>query len=277
MTPRLTLARISGIPIRTGWSTVLVGALITWSLATSIIPWSTPDITTDQAWIGGLLGAILFLGSLLAHELGHALVAKRRGIEVDEVSLWIFGGVAALRTEPRTPRDEAAVAVAGPAVSAVLAGVGFLASAGAALGDLSVTATVLGWLAVSNALLTVFNLLPGLPLDGGRLLHAALWARSGNRLWSRAAAAQGGRVIGIGLIAVGLGFFALGGVGGLWTAMIGWLISSSATQVRRSTKLQIHLGETTVRDAVREAPASVAWFEPAPPSARTWVSPSHRR
>lgn len=262
MTPKFTLARLFGIPIRTGWSTLLIGALISWSLATSIIPWAAPDASTDQAWIGGILGAVLFLASLLAHEMGHALVAKRRGIEVEEVSLWIFGGVAKLRSEPRTPGDEAAVAGAGPAVSAVLAAFGLLAAGISAALSLPMTAAVLGWVGLANALLAVFNLLPGLPLDGGRLLHAALWARSGDRVSSRSTAAQAGRFVGGGIVAIGLFTFAIGSFGGLWTAMVGWFLLGAATQLRRSAKLQIQLGDVTVRTAMRSVPGTVAWYEP---------------
>lgn len=262
MTPRLTIAHVAGIPIKTGASTLIIAGLISWSLATAIIPWSAPDATSNQAWVGGILGAVLFLLSLLAHEFGHALAAKRRGIEVDEVALWVFGGVAKLRREPATPADEAIVAGAGPAVSAGLAVAGLAAAIVTGALNLAMTTAVLGWLGLANALLAVFNLLPGLPLDGGRLLHAALWARSGDRLKSRATAAQSGRVVGGGLAIFGLFTIAVGSIGGLWTALVGWFVYTGATQLRRSTLLHLHLGATSVRDAMRQLPTSVAWYEP---------------
>lgn len=262
MSPRFTLARISGIPIRTGWGTLVVAAIISWSLATTIIPWAAPDATSDAAWIGGALGAILFLGSLLAHELGHALMARRRGIEVDEVALWIFGGVAKLRSEPRSPADEALVAAAGPAVSVAVAFGSLGAAVLAAAGGLSTTAAVLGWLGVTNGILALFNLLPGLPLDGGRLLHAALWARTGRRLESRRRAAFAGRIVGGIVIALGLLQFLLTLGGGLWTAVVGWFVYMSAAGVERVTRLAERLEGVRVRDAMRHVPATAAWYEP---------------
>lgn len=262
MNPRFTLARIAGIPIRTGWSTLIIAAVISWSLATTIIPWAAPDASSDATWIGALLGAVLFLGSLLAHEMGHALAARRRGIEVEEVALWVFGGVARLRSEPQRPADEAIVAAAGPAVSIGIAALASLSAVGTAVAGLPTTTAVLAWLGVTNGLLALFNLLPGLPLDGGRLLHAALWARSGRRVESRAQAATAGRVVGAGIAGLGLLQFAAGGGGGLWTALVGWFVFMSATQVRRGAQLAVRLDGIRVRDAARTVPHTVAWYEP---------------
>jgi Zn-dependent protease len=124
MTASLRFGRIAGIPVGASWSALLIAALIAWSLAGRLLPAQAPGLTAGAYWLAGIAGAGLFLGSLLAHEVGHALVARRAGLRVRGITLWLLGGVAQLEDEPASPRDELRVAIVGPAVSAALA-VGF--------------------------------------------------------------------------------------------------------------------------------------------------------
>lgn len=162
-------------------------------------------------------GAALLFVSLLAHELAHAFMARRQGIEVKGLTLWLFGGVASLGREPATPGADFRVAVVGPATSLALAGgFGAIAAGLQFLGVAHLLVSVGGWLAGTNLLLGVFNLIPGAPLDGGRLLRSFLWRRRGDRVSAAISATKAGRAVGFGLIGLGLAQFVVGaGVGGL--------------------------------------------------------------
>src|SRR5918998_1061086 len=169
MTASLRFGRIAGIPVGANWSALLIAALIAWSLAGRLLPAQVPGLDPAAYWLAAGLGAGLFLASLLAHELGHAVVARRAGLRVRGITLWLLGGVAQLEDEPATPRDELRVAVVGPAVSlALAAGFGLAAAALAVAGGPAVAVAVAAWLAVGNAPLALFNLVPAAPLDGGR-------------------------------------------------------------------------------------------------------------
>ena len=181
-------------------------------------------------WVAGACGATVLLASLLAHELAHAIVARRAGIEVLGVTLWIFGGVTRLGGQAKTPQTAFRIAVAGPATSLLLAAL--FAGAGAGLRTLGVghiTIGVVWWLAGINALLGVFNLLPGAPLDGGQVLRAWLWRRTGDPTRAAVGAARAGRTLAFVLIAFGLLEFLAGAmVAGVWLAFIGWFIFTAA-------------------------------------------------
>jgi Zn-dependent protease len=183
VTASLRFGRIAGIPVGASWSALLIAGLIAWSLAGSVLPAEVPGLAPAACWLAGLAGAGLFLGSLLAHEVGHALVARRAGLRVRGITLWLLGGVALLEDEPATPGDELRVALVGPAVSLALAvAFGLVAVAGSLLARPTAVVFVLAWLAVGNAALAVFNLLPAAPLDGGRVLRGLLWRRHGSRV-----------------------------------------------------------------------------------------------
>ena len=173
MTASLRFGRIAGIPVGANWSALLIAGLIAWSLAGRLLPAQVPGLAPAAYWLAGAAGAGLFLGSLLAHELGHALVAQRAGLKVRGITLWLLGGVAQLEDEPASPRDELRVAIVGPAVSLALAvGSGLAALGLSVLGGPAVAVAIAAWLAVGNAALALFNLLPAAPLDGGRVLRA---------------------------------------------------------------------------------------------------------
>jgi Zn-dependent protease len=263
MTASLRFGRIAGIPVGASWSALLIALLIAWSLGGQLLPAQVPGLVPAAYWLAGAAGAVLFLGSLLAHEVGHALVARRAGLRVRGITLWLLGGVAQLEDEPASPGDELRVAIVGPAVSLALA-VGFgLAAAALSLAGVPTLAVVLAaWLALGNAALAVFNLLPAAPLDGGRVLRGLLWRRHGNRVRASVTATRAGVWVGAGLIAYGLlGAFTGWGIGTLWTALVGWFLVTAARQERDQAILGRGLGGLRADQVMAPAPAvAPAWF-----------------
>jgi len=263
MTASLRLGRIAGIPVGASWSVLLIAALFAWSLAGSILPGLVPGLVPSTYWAAAVVATGLFLGSLLAHEVGHALVARRAGLRVRGITLWLLGGVAQLEDEPASPRDDLRVAIVGPAISLALAvGFGVAAAGLALLGAPALAVAVLGWLAVGNVALAVFNLIPAAPLDGGRVLRALLWRRHGNRARAAVTAATAGQVAGGVLIAYGLlGVLTGWGIGTLWTVLVGWFLVAAARQEREQTVIRHGLVGLRVGDVM--TPTSVlapAWF-----------------
>jgi Zn-dependent protease len=234
MTASLRFGRIAGIPVGASWSALLIALLFAWSLGGELLPAQVPGLVPAAYWLAGAAGAGLFLGSLLAHEVGHALVARRAGLRVRGITLWLLGGVAQLEDEPASPGDELRVAIVGPAVSLALAGAfGLAAAALSVVGAPALVVVVAAWLALGNAALAVFNLLPAAPLDGGRVLRGLLWRHHGNRVRASLTATRAGVWVGAGLVGYGLlGAFTGWGIGTLWTALVGWFLVVAARQER---------------------------------------------
>lgn len=208
---------------------------------------------TTLAWSGGVVMALLLFGSVLLHELGHSLVARSQGIKVNSITLFLFGGIASIEEESKTPGKAFQVAIAGPAVSVVL--FLFLRLLGDFLPHNSPASMMVGDLARINLVLALFNLIPGLPLDGGQVLKAALWQATGNRLKAVRLAAKAGQILGYGAIALGFAvdYFTGELVTGLWIALLGWFGIRNATSYDRMTVLQETLlnlvaGDTMTRD-----------------------------
>ena len=263
MTASLRFGRIAGIPVGASWSALLIALLIAWSLGGQLLPAQVPGLVPAAYWLAGAAGAVLFLGSLLAHEVGHALVARRAGLRVRGITLWLLGGVAQLEDEPASPGDELRVAIVGPAVSLALAvGFGLAAAALSLAGVPTLAVVVAAWLALGNAALAVFNLLPAAPLDGGRVLRGLLWRRHGNRVRAAVTATRAGVWVGAGLIAYGLlGAFTGWGIGTLWTALVGWFLVTAARQERDQAILGRGLGGLRADQVMAPAPAvAPAWF-----------------
>jgi Zn-dependent protease len=239
---------------------LLIGGLLTWSLASVILPSGSPGLVSTVYWTVGIVGALLFLGSLLAHEMAHAVVARRNDVRVEGITLWLFGGFAQFENEPGSPGAEFRITAAGPATSLGLAAVFAGAAYGlAAVGTPDVYVTMLAWLAVINGFLGVFNLLPGAPLDGGRLLAAAIWKFRGDRVTGRIGAANAGKVVGLLLVGLGLLEIAvLGGFSGVWTALIGWFLFSAARAEHTHFVGERALGDTTVGEAMVANPATTS-------------------
>lgn len=256
---------IAGIEVRLDWTLVLIAALLTFSLASGLLPASIPSLTGFGAVVLGLTGAVAFLGSILAHELGHSLVAEREGIRVKSVTLWLLGGLAELSEEPRSARSEFRIAAAGPAVSIGLALV--FGAAAFVLGPLHLAMGVLlGWLALVNGVLAVFNLLPAAPLDGGRILRAVLWHINGDRWRSLVTSARLGQLLALVLGAAAVWQFLSGFGAGIWTALLAWFIWTAAASERRHGQRQLRLQR--IRDQAREQ-SSGWWFGPVAPPAAT--------
>jgi len=226
----IKLGRVAGFPLAMNWSVLVIAWLLTWSLATTSLPHHAMGHAEVTYWLTGLATAVVFFGSLLAHELAHALVARRHGVQVKGITLWLFGGIATLGGEPPSPRADFQIAVVGPAASLGLAAVFQLIAVGLqrlGVGHLIVVAAA--WLAGINVMLGVFNLLPGAPLDGGRVLRAFLWHRHGDRFRAAVTAAKAGAVVAFLLIGFGgLEFFAGVSMSGLWLVFVGWFVLSAS-------------------------------------------------
>jgi len=224
------LARILGFEIRIDFSWFIIFFLVLWSLGTAVFPARAPGLDRTAYLIMGLFGSALFFASLIAHELSHSLVARRKGIEVEGITLFIFGGVARTKAEAKKPGDEFLIAGVGPLAS-VLIGVllWLLANLSQRAGLGPAVVGVLDYIAVLNVVLAVFNLLPGFPLDGGRLFRSIVWKLTGNLRRATRVATTLGRWLGYALVALGL-LQAFNGVlvSGLWLVLIGWFLRNAA-------------------------------------------------
>lgn len=248
-----------GIEIRTHWSLVVIASLLAWSLAATAFPANAAGYSTSNYWIVGVLAAVAFLAAITAHELGHSIVAQRRGIRVRRITLWLFGGVAELDRRPQTWRDEMAVALAGPAVSLAIGVVSIAAAvviwATTASG---LAAAGLAWLGSTNVMLALFNMLPGAPLDGGRVFAAWRWRGHGSPVRAREEAARAGVIVAHGMIAVGVGLvFVGGGASGLWLAFLGWFLASAARAEFDDIETRHVLDHLTVGEVMTPHPAMV--------------------
>jgi Zn-dependent protease len=249
MKSTVRFGRIFGIEVGANWSVLVIAGLLAFGL--------TGGVSDLALWIVALVAVVFFLGSLLAHELAHSIVAKRNGMEVKGITLWLLGGVAQLGGEMPSAGVELRVAAAGPATSVAL-GVGFfLLAVGSAASGLvsSLVVSAIGWLAFVNIVLAIFNLIPAAPLDGGRILAGALWAIHGDRHRAEITATQAGRVVGLGFIAAGVAatFVHIPFVS-IWTALLGFFILSTATAEQRHARLGRDLGEVRVRDVMTAKP-----------------------
>jgi Zn-dependent protease len=271
----IQLLRISGIRIGASPSWFIVLFLVIYFLAGYFQ--DTLGGSQTEGFVVAVCSALLFFGSLILHELGHALVARRNGIEIDGIDLWLLGGLARFRQDTRTPGQEFAVAAAGPAVSLVLAvAFGLLSLAVAGSDDavdvallrngvnVSAPLALLVFLAEMNTWLFLFNLLPAFPLDGGRIARAVVWRVTGNRNRATRISAAIGQFAGYALIAFGLWRAVDGeGIGGLWWSLIGWFIASAARNAVVSTAFTERLEGITVADVMDPTPVAMQGATPA--------------
>jgi Zn-dependent protease/CBS domain-containing protein len=265
------LGRVFGVRIGFDLSWILIVVLLTWSLTVGFARWH-PAWTPATALATALVAALLFFGSVLLHELAHSLVAKRFGIPVESITLFLFGGVSNIAREPPSAKAEFWTAVAGPITSIVL-GLLLLAAGSliasvppeavadpyAAIARLSPVESLLMWLGPINILVGVFNLIPGFPLDGGRILRSAIWAATGDLHVATRWASAVGQAIGWFFVFLGVAmafganvpFFGRGLVAGMWLAFIGWFLSSAAAQTWRRQLMQEMLEGVTVSRLMR--------------------------
>lgn len=222
------LMRVAGIDIKIDSSWLIIAALVSISLFFGLSG-VYPNVGTIATAAISVLGAILFFGSVLVHELIHAVVARRRGFAVKDITLYLFGGATQANVQSKGPVDEFVVSVVGPITSLALAVVFWIVRAAVLTVEDGALAGILGYLAWANTLLGFFNLLPGLPLDGGRVLRSLLWKSTHNLDRSTKIASVSGEVIGYGLIVLGVFVFFAGAIfQGLWFAAIGWFLATSA-------------------------------------------------
>lgn len=241
----ITIGHVWGIPIQINPSLFVILAILTWTLATSLLPEAYPELNTTSLWLTGLLTAILFFASILFHELAHALIARRNGVPVVSITLYIFGGIAQLGGKPKSPGAEFAVAAIGPASSVLLAGVFW--GLNQLFGDRGYFGASTQWLAYINLILAIFNLAPGYPLDGGRILESIVWGITGKQETGVRVAGTAGQIVAYALIAWGAWNVFNGNlVGGIWSVMIGFILHNAATAEKRAFIQQGQLSGTRV-------------------------------
>lgn len=252
------LGRIAGIEVGVHYTWLFAFALIAWSLAQGFFPQSFPGFDAGTYWLIGAIAALLLFASVLVHELSHSFVALARGQAVHSITLFIFGGVSNLKAEAEEPRDEFLVAVVGPLTSFALAGVFWAVSERFGTSRTPVHAVV-DYLAFVNLLLGGFNLVPGFPLDGGRVLRSLIWGATGSLRRATQIASYVGQAFGFLLIFWGVSRL-LGGefLGGLWTAFIGWFLNSAAESTRQQQALTEHLRGIPVAQLMNPDPPVVS-------------------
>lgn len=258
MKPSITLGRLFGVDIGLHYSWLFIALLITLSLVGQFGA-ADPNWSLAIVWASAVITAVLFFVSIVVHELSHALVARARGVSVRSITLFALGGVATMETPAPDAKTEFWIAVAGP-IASVAIGLGCYALA-VSLGwspesDVRPATAVLGWLGYINIALAVFNLIPGFPLDGGRILRAVLWGRSGDADRATMTAARVGQAVAFGFILLGvMRFFGGAGFGGLWIAFIGWFLLQAAQASYAQVAVVADLGGVRVRDIMsRDCP-----------------------
>ena len=257
MNENLSLGRIFGIHVGLNWSPLVVAALIAWSLATSLLPSASPGQTSGAYWTAGVVSAFVFLVSLLAHELAHSVVAMRRGVKVEGITLWLFGGVSRFSSDTASPGAQALITFVGPLTSLVLGVLFYLVAVAAGGGaNPGLFSATLAWLGYINISLGVFNLVPAFPLDGGRLLQSLIWLRTGDRLRATRIAARIGMLFAYLLIAYGLATFIFAGslIGGVWAVFLGWFLLSAARSEEAGGLIRQALSGMTVAQVMTPNP-----------------------
>ena len=256
MRQSITFGRIAGIPIGASWTWLPVFVLVVWTGAADFFPHWNPGLSTGAYVAMAVAEAVLFFVALLLHELGHALRARREGLRVNGITLWLFGGAARFTGEFPNPGVELRVALAGPFVTFVIGGASLLAA-----WQLSLPSTVDGvvfWLGVPCMVLLAFNLIPAYPLDGGRILHALLWAWRHDRRRATQVSTAVGR--GFGYLLIGGGILLIldtGRAEGLWLGVMGWFLLGAATGESRSETVRDALQGLTVADVIERDPICV--------------------
>ncbi len=246
----IDLFKVSGVQIAIDFSWIIIFFLVLWSLSAGYFPELHPGYPRTEYWMVGLAATLLFFASIIIHELSHAMVANQLGQPIDRISLFIFGGMAHLGHEPTNPRDEIRIAAAGPLTSFVLGAI-FLAIPHVLhlYGRYPMWASVFDYLGFINFALGLFNLLPGFPLDGGRILRAMFWARSGDFRQATARASEWGQGIAYGLIFLGaLEIFTGSLIGGLWLIFIALFLKGAASSSYQSLVMEQVLGSIRVND-----------------------------
>jgi Zn-dependent protease/CBS domain-containing protein len=246
-----------GIPIHINASWVLIYALITWTLAVGYFPQQLPGLEPFAYWANGLLAALLLFVSVLLHELAHSVVATRHGLAVNGITLHLLGGVSELEDEPAHPRTEFLIAAAGPLASFAIALVLWLARSTVDVAWLSALFT---YLILVNVAIGVFNLIPGFPLDGGRVLRAAIWHVTGNFVRATSIASRVGSLVALGLVMLGVLQTLTGSLlSGVWLVLIGLFLRQAAAASESQVTVRTALGTLPIADVMAREPVTVPW------------------
>ncbi len=253
----LRIGKIFGIEISIHFSWIIILVLLTWSLAVGWFSQLYPGWSAFTYWLVSLIAALLLFVSVLVHELAHSVVARARGLPVKNITLFVFGGVSNIEKEPGSPGVEFQMAVVGPLTSLLIGGLSYLLLL--ALGNNTTpVAAVLGYLAYANVLLGIFNLIPGFPLDGGRVLRSIVWKINGNLRKATQIVTIVGQVIAYLFILVGIWMFFGGNlISGLWIGFIGWFLLSSAQSANSEVMLQSMFRGVTVAEVMNTSPMTV--------------------
>ncbi|MEJ2730577.1 MAG: site-2 protease family protein [Deltaproteobacteria bacterium] len=227
---RFKLFKLLGFEVGIDLSWILIAILIAWSLSTGFFPFQYKNLSTQTYWLMGIIGAVGLFFSIIAHEFCHSLVARKRGMPMKGITLFIFGGVAEMGEEPPSAKTEFMIAIVGPLSSIAIAAIFYgINRVGMASGWSPVINGVVGYLAMINGLLAIFNLVPAFPLDGGRILRSALWGWKGNLRWATRISSTIGSGFGIFLIILGFIRILTGNfIGGMWLGLIGLFIQNAA-------------------------------------------------
>ncbi len=254
-----SLGRISGIRIGVNWSVLVIVALLAYGLAVGQFPAEAPRHPEAEYVVAGVVTAVVYMASLLAHELAHSLVARRNGVKVEDITLWLLGGVSRLEGEFPDPGAELRIAGAGPASSLLLGGLFVLAAwLVAAAGARGLVVAALAWLGGINILLAVFNVIPAAPLDGGRLLRAVLWSITKDKVKAAIWSARSGQVFGWILAVIGIYLvLAQRDYSWLWFILLGWFLISAASAENQQAMLQAQLRTVAVRQIMTANPVTV--------------------
>jgi len=253
----LRLGAVFGIEISIHVSWLVIAVLLTWSLATGWFSVLYPGWSPWAYWLTSVLAALLLFLSVLLHELAHSLVARRRGLPVKNITLFVFGGASNIEQEPSSPGIELQMTIVGPLTSLLIGGLCFLLLF-AMRGPMAPLAAILSYLGLSNVVLGLFNLVPGFPLDGGRLLRSVIWKLTGNLRTATRAATLVGQMMAYFLILIGIWLFFGGNVlGGLWIGFIGWFLLSGAQSANAQVVLETMLKGVTVSEVMNRSPATV--------------------
>jgi Zn-dependent protease len=268
----MQLFRVRGIPVRIDFGWLLIVVFIAWTLASGYFPHVLPSLSPTAYWIQGLTAALLLFASVLLHELAHALVAVRHGIPVGGITLHIFGGVSQLDSEPETPRAELLIAIVGPLASFAIAGVAH--GVGRLFSGPSWPDALAGYLGAVNVVVGVFNLVPAFPLDGGRVLRAALWAWTGRLEAATRIATRIGSALALVMIAAGIVRAVTGDVvAGLWLALIGLFLQQASRSSYALMHVRVRLAALPAEHVMNTAPAVLESMGPGIPGAEQAVSP----
>jgi len=256
---QIRLFRLAGFDVSLDVSWVFIALLISWTLATGYFPELHPGFDSVTYWSMGVVGAAGLFLSIVLHELAHSVVARRYGIRISGITLFIFGGVARMESEPPTARSEFMMAIAGPLARLALAAFFSVSTAAAASAGLGATVTgVLGYLAFINLVVAIFNMAPAFPLDGGRVYRAWLWGRTGDMAAATKRAALSGQIFGLVLVGLGVASLISGNViAGLWWGLIGLFLHTASRASQTQAETQKLLDAETVERVMTPDPLTV--------------------